>query len=142
MPHSVMLGIIGANDITFSILQKIVDENIIPEKNIFIASKHQAKLDKATKLGVNSVSDNYSTLIKSEIIIIGTTKNNLQTVLAPISGMTRGKLIISTVIDADASFIQQRVAKGTHIITTDGIKVDKNDNIPGHLMEIFDDIFK
>lgn len=149
MPHSVKLGIIGANEITFSALEKITSENIIPSKNIYITSKHKEKLEKAAKYGVNICETDDSMLMRAEIIIIGTSKNNLQTVLAPICAMTRGKLIISLVNDVDVEYIVSRAAKGTHIIAANWeiidnkfvINAEKSSAVPKHLEEIFSDIF-
>lgn len=113
MAHSIHVGFLSVDDFMQQVIGAIVEKNIITAKNIYVSDKNAAHIAEYREQGMNVLPDDPAVLMKSEIVVIAAPKRDFGTVLAPISTLTRGKIVVVLSEGIDCNYVQERVAKGT-----------------------------
>lgn len=113
MAHSIHVGFLSVNDFVARIIDTVVENNIISEKNIYVSDTNAAHITEYRKHGLNVLPDDPAVLMKSEIVVIGAPKREFGTVLAPLCALTRGKIIIAMTDGIDCDYVLERVTHGT-----------------------------
>lgn len=150
MAHSIGLGIIGLDSTTDKILSSVLQNNVIPVANIHVVESDPHKLDKYESMGIHCEPDVSASTLRSEIMILSGNRQAINTTLSEICGVTRGKILVSTIEGRDCEYIQSRVAKGTNVVCVkqeeaDGETVSKlsfSKRFPNHMKSAINDIFK
>lgn len=151
MAHSIGLGMIGMNEKTERILAGVLEDHVVPAQNIRVVEANEEKRTKYRELGVQCEPDVSASTLRSEIIILSGERRDFPTMLSAICGVTRGKILISTVEGRDCEYIQSRVAKATSVVCVeqfqrdDGRLVSKltySQRFPNHMKSAVNDIFQ
>ncbi len=151
MTHSIGLGMIGMNEKADRILTGVLRNRVVPSSNIHIVESNKDKLLRYEEMGVHCEPDVSASTLRSEIMILSGERRELATTLASICGVTRGKILVSTVEGRDCNYIQSRVAKATNVVcaeqleTTDGTirnKLTFSSRFPNYMKSAINDIFE
>lgn len=117
MPHSIHVSFLSANAFSMEMIEKIIEKNIITAKNIHVSEKKQSWSEKCAEQHFLVHKDDVNALIKAEIAVITVPKREFMTVLAPITAITRGKIILAMSEGTDTKYVLDFVAKGTHVVS-------------------------
>lgn len=150
MPHSIGLGMIGMNELSDRLLEGILRDNVVAAKHIYIAEKDELRRVHYQGLGVNCMPDMSTSMLRSEIIIVSGDKQEFSTLLSSICGTTRGRVLVSTIPGRSCEYIQDRVAKATHVVCVKeredtGTYVNQltySKRFPNHMKSAIEDIFR
>lgn len=151
MPHSIGLGMIGKTKLSDRLLEGILRNNIVSGKNIHIAEKDAKLRDYYLGLGVDCTPDVSASMLRSEIMILSGEKQEFSTLLSSVCGTTRGRVLVSTIPGRSCEYIQDRVAKATHVVcvesedTEDGRHISHltySHRFPNHMKSAVEDIFR
>lgn len=118
MAHSVRVGFLSGTGRASEMVDAILDKSVISAKNIFVSDHDDARKAKYAGQGVTVLKDDAATLVKSEIAVLTADKKSFGTVLAPLSAVTRGKILIAMTEGVDVAAVQQWVAKGTLVVAS------------------------
>lgn len=151
MPHSIGLGMIGKSELSDRLLDGILQNNIVSGKNIHIAEKDAKLRDHYLGLGVDCTPDVSASMLRSEIMILSGEKKEFSTMLSSFCGTTRGRVLVSMIPGRDYEYIQERVAKATHVVCVES-REDKtgkhishltySPRFPNHMKSAVEDIFR
>lgn len=151
MAHSIGLGMIGMNELSDRLLVGIVRNNIVDVQHIYIAEKNETRRAQYQKLGISCMPDVSASMLRSEIMIVSGEKQEFSTLLSSICGTTRGRVLVSTIPGRSCEYIQDRVAKATHVVCVesedreDGTHVSHltySKRFPNHMKSAIEDIFR
>ena len=151
MPHSIALGMIGTDEISDRLLAGILGNNVVPATQIHIAEKNAARRENYTKHGIDCVPDLSASVLRSEILILTSERSEYPTLLSEICGTTRGRVLVSMVPRRDCKYVQDRVAKATHVVCVeskereDGTHISRltySERFPNHMKSAIEDIFR
>lgn len=151
MPHSIGLGFIGTNEIADRILDGILRNNVVSANHIHIAEQDPLRRERYLGLGIDCIPDGSASMLRSEIMIMSGEKQELSTLLSSICGTTRGRVLVSTIPGRSCEYIQDRVAKATHVVVVEG--EDREDGVhvsrltysvrfPNYMKSAVEDIFR
>lgn len=116
MPHSILVGFLSPTDFSAKMVQAVSEKNIITDKNMHIVDPYKVYAAQYEGHAYNLYAECTDALIKAEVAVIACPKGTLSTILAKISGITRGKIILAMSEGVDCAYVQQIVAKGTSIV--------------------------
>ncbi len=151
MPHSIGLGMIGMNELSDRILEGILKNNVVSAKHIYIAEKDELRREHYQGLGVNCIPDVSASMLRSEIMIMSGAKQEFSTLLSSICGTTRGRVLVSTIPGRSIEYIQDRVAKATHVACVESRDLEDGTHVshviysarfPNHMKSAVEDIFR
>lgn len=151
MPHSIGLGMIGRSELSDRLLDGILRNNIVSAKNIHIAEKDAIQREHYLGLGVDCTPDVSASMLRSEIMILSGEKQEFSTLLSSVCGTTRGRVLVSTIPGRSIEYVQDRVAKATHVVTVeqkqreDGTEVfhlTYSHRFPNHMKSAVEDSFR
>ncbi len=151
MPHSIGLGMIGMNELSERILDGILKNNVVIPKNIHIAEKDAVRREHYLSLGIDCAPDVSASMLRSEIMIVSSARQEFSTLLSSICGTTRGRVLVSTIPGRTCEYIQDRVAKATNVVCVesedreDGTHVScltYSKRFPNHMKSAVEDIFR
>lgn len=151
MPHSIGLGMIGRSELSDHLLKGILEKNIISPRQIHIAEKDEKLRQHYLGLGVDCTPDVSASMLRSEIMILSGEKQEFSTLLSSVCGTTRGRVLVSTIPGRSIEYIQDRVAKATHVVIVrrkekeDGTFVHQltySPRFPNHMKSAVEDIFR
>ena len=151
MPHSIGLGMIGTDSLSDRILDGILKNNVVAANQIHIAEKNNEQRDKYIARGIDCVPDLSASVLRSEVLILTSDRKEYPTLLSEICGTTRGRVLVSMIPGRDCTYVQDRVAKATHVVCVeskereDGAHVSRlvySDRFPNHMKSAIEDIFR
>ena len=150
MPHSIGLGMIGKSELSDRLLEGILRNNVVSGKNIHIAEKDAKMRDHYLGLGVDCTPDVSASMLRSEIMILSGVKKEFSTMLSSFCGTTRGRVLVSMIPGRSCEYIQERVAKATHIVCVESREEDGrhvshltySSRFPNHMKSAVEDIFR
>lgn len=151
MAHSIGLGMIGMNELSDRILEGILRNNVVAAKHIYIAEKDEIRRAHYQGLGVNCMPDVSASMLRSEIMIVSGEKQEFSTLLSSICGTTRGRVLVSTIPGRSCQYIQDRVAKATHVVCIESEDRENGTHVshltyssrfPNHMKSAIEDIFR
>lgn len=117
MAHKIRVAFLGEGDLLPFAVTSVLDKNIIPPENIFLSVKDKAVHEAVAHRGVVFCSDDMNTVIKGEVVVVcAPKKSELSATLAPISGLTRGRIVIAICPKVDCAYVEERVSGGTTIL--------------------------
>ncbi len=117
MAHKIRVAFLGEGEMLPDAVVAVLDKNIIPPENIFLSEKDKEVHEAVADRGVVFCSDDMNTVIKGEVVVVCAPKKlELSAALAPISGCTRGRIVISICPGADCAFVLERVSRGTTVL--------------------------
>ena len=117
MAHKIRVAFLGEGDLLPAAVIAVLDRNIIPPENIFLSEKDKKVHEVVADRGVVFCSDDMNTVVKGEVVVVCASKKiELSSALAPISGCTGGRIVISLCPGADCAYVQERVARGTTVL--------------------------
>lgn len=149
MPHSILVGFLSPTEFSARMIEAITEKKVITEKNMHIVDPHRTYESLYEGHAYNLYAECTDALIQSEIAVIATTKGTLSTILAKVSGVTRGKTILTMCEDVDCAYVQSLVAKGTLIVSApptknkDGVwetKIEYSSGFPQYMKAACEDI--
>ena len=115
--HKIRVAFLGEGDLLPAAVTSVLDKNIIPPENIFLSEKDKKVHEAVADRGVVFCSDDMNTVVKGEVVVVCAPKKiELSSALAPISGCTRGRIVISMCPGADCAYVLDRVARGTTVL--------------------------
>ncbi|HIV67760.1 MAG TPA: hypothetical protein IAA32_02720 [Candidatus Butyricicoccus stercorigallinarum] len=151
MPHSIGLGMIGMTEFSGRILDGILQHNIVTPKHIHIVEKDEARREHYLSLGIDCTPDVSASMLRSEIMIVSSARQEFSTLLSSICGTTRGRVLVSTIPGRSCEYIQERVAKATNVVCVeseqreDGTHLSRltySKRFPNHMKSAVEDIFR
>ena len=151
MPHSIGLGMIGRSDFSERLLTGILRNNVVSAKNIHIAEKNDVQREHYLGLGVDCTPDVSASMLRSEIMILSGEKQEFSTLLSSVCGTTRGRVLVSTIPGRSIEYVQDRVAKATHVVTVEQRQTEDGKELyhltyshrfPNHMKSAVEDIFR
>lgn len=150
MPHSIGLGMIVMDETADELLAGVLRERVVNPSDIHIAEADPLKREHYQGLGVDCQKDVSASMLRSEIILLSGDRREFSTLLSSICGTTRGRVVVSLVEGRDISYIQQRVAKATHVVSVKRLEqggsihyqLTYSKHFPGHMKSAVEDIFK
>lgn len=117
MAHKIRVAFLGEGELLPAAVIAVLDKNIIPPENIFLSEKDKRVHEAVADRGVVFCSDDMNTVIKGEVVVICAPKKiELGSALSPISGCTRGRIVISICPGADCAYVLERVTRGTTVL--------------------------
>lgn len=117
MAHKIRVAFLGEGDLLPLAVTSVLDKNIIPPENIFLSEKDKKVHDAVADRGVVFCTDDMNTVIKGEVVVVCAPKKiELSAALAPISGCTRGRIVISICPGVDCAYVLESVARGTTVL--------------------------
>lgn len=150
MAHSIHVGFLSVNETIAQIVTAVIQNQIISEKNIYIAEDRLEQTPGYKSCDINVLSDDPSVLMKSEIAVIAAPKRDVGTVLATVCALTRGKiLIVISQQEVDCAYVQERVARGTLVVSVsishaqDGTRlcdIAYSDGFPEYMKDVCEEI--
>lgn len=117
MAHKILVSFLGEGDLLPKIVNAVLKSNIIPPENIFLCDKDTAVKQTVSNKDVVFCPDDMDIVVKGEIIVaLARKKGELASVLSPISGCTRGRIIIAICEDITCDYVLERVSGGTTVM--------------------------
>lgn len=115
MPHKITAAFIGEGELLPAVVRAVLAENVV--ENIVLAESDAVCKESFANADVSFCTDEVNAVVKSEFVVAcASKKRELGTVLAPIAGCTRGRILIALCPGVDVAYITERVAKGTEIL--------------------------
>lgn len=151
MAHSIGLGFINLDEKAERVLAGVLENKVIPTANIRIVEADESKREKCTALGIHCEPDLPASTLRSEIVVLSGERRSFPTLLSSICGVTRGKILISLIENRGIEYIQERVAKATHVVVVeqetkeDGTLVSRltySNRFPNHMKSVIVDTFQ
>ncbi len=138
MAHKIRVAFLGEGELLSAAVVAVLDKNILPPENIFLSEKDKAVHEAVADRGVVFCSDDMNTVVKGEVVVVcAPKKSELSAALSPISGCTRGRIVIAMCPGADCAYVADRVSRGTTILaaqpeqTEDGVMMADLEFAPG-----------
>ncbi|MGM9612985.1 MAG: hypothetical protein ACI3XZ_05715 [Butyricicoccus sp.] len=117
MAHKIRVAFLGEGELLPAAVVAVLDKNILPPENIFLSEKDKAVHEAVADRGVVFCSDDMNTVVKGEVVVVcAPKKSELSAALSPISGCTRGRIVIAMCPGADCAYVADRVSRGTTIL--------------------------
>lgn len=136
--HKIRVAFLGEGEMLPAAVVAVLDKNILPPENIFLSEKDKAVHEAVAGSGVVFCPDDMNTVVKGEIVVVcAPKKSELSAALSPISGCTRGRIVIAMCPGADCAYVADRVSRGTTILAAqpemseDGILTAELEYAPG-----------
>lgn len=124
MPHSIRVGLIGLTDLGEKMFRGIMERNLIARNCMFVADTSEEKLAICSGYGISGYTDMTAPMTRGEVIFLNCIRRDFSSMLSSICGMTRGKVLVSTVEDRDCEYILDRVAKATQVVCAKLVEED------------------
>lgn len=103
-------GFIGAGKMAEALLAGLLARRICRTDEILVSDVAIGRLDvMRTQYGVQALQDNAETVRRSEAVVLAVKPQELEHVLAGVSAMTAGKLVISIAAGKRLSFFEERL---------------------------------
>lgn len=118
MPQNVLVSVLGEGEFLPLMVRAILEKEVIPTRNLFLSAKNQAACQAAEGYDVRICEDEYSAMIKSEIVLVVASKREMPTQLAMISSSSQKRVVVS-VCDSekvDLAYLSERIAAATELI--------------------------
>ena len=113
--HKIKAAFIGEGGLLETMIGAVLERELLPPENILLSQDCEEEKAFEGK-GVTYFSDTMNAVVKAEIVVVcASKKRELGTALAPITGCTRGRILIALCPDVDVAYIAERVVKGTAI---------------------------
>lgn len=150
MPHSIGLGMIGKSEFSDRLLEGILKNNVVSARNIHIAEQDEKLREHYIGLGVDCTPDVSASMLRSEIMILSGAKQEFSTMLSSLCGTTRGRVLVSMIPGRNYEYIQERVAKATHVVCVESHEengkhishLTYSPRFPNHMKSAVEDIFR
>ena len=117
MAHKIRVSFLGEGEILPAIVDAVLNNCVIPPENIFLSDKDTAVKEQNLKQNVVFCPDDMDVVVKGEIVVVTAPKKlELASALAPISGCTRGRIVIAICPDITCDYVLERVSGGTTVL--------------------------
>lgn len=117
MAHKIRVAFVGKGELLPAVVTSVLEKNVLPAENIFLSVKDKEVHDAVADKGVVFCPDEMNTVVKGEVVVICAPKREFGTVLSPICGCTRGRIVIAMSEGIDCAFVLERVARGTNVLS-------------------------
>lgn len=127
MAHKIRVSFLGEGNILPNIVSAVLKKSVIPPENVILSSKDTQVKEKISQADVVFCPDDMDVVVKGEIVVtVAPQKNELASILAPINGCTRGRIIIAICEDITCDYVLERVAGGTTVLAVKPISNNEN----------------
>ena len=117
MAQKIRVSFLGEGELLPAIVDSVLENCIIPPENIFLSDKDVAVKEKISEQNVVFCPDDMDVVVKGEIVVVvAPKKGELASTLAPISGCTRGRIVIAICPDITCDYVLERVSGGTTVL--------------------------
>ncbi len=117
MPHKIKAAFIGEGGLLPTIVQNVLDQEILPPENVLLSRKDFEDANQLADRGTKFYPDDMNAVVKADILVVcADKKQELGTALAPIMGCTRGRIVMAICKGIDTEYVAERVVKGTEIL--------------------------
>ncbi len=127
MSHSIHVGFLTPNEFSIQMALAVAEKKIVTAKNIHVSDPHKSYVDLCKEHSFNWYPQDADALIETEIAVIVQPKREFATELAFIYTMTRGKIILAMSPGIDCTYVQERVAARTAVVSAPPVQNERGE---------------
>lgn len=114
--NKIKVAFVGEGKMLHELIDAVLEKALIPPENVLLPRDCEEALPFEGR-GVTFFPDSMNAVVKAEFVVAcASKKRELGTALAPITGCTRGRIVIALCPGIDVAYVAERLVKGTEIL--------------------------
>jgi hypothetical protein len=117
MAHKIKVAVIGSGALFKKYVMALYNGQVLLPENLLLCERDKAALPELAESAVHFYPDASTAVVKSDLVIVCGSKQEMATALAPVCGCTGGRILLAVCTEpTEPGFILERVAVGTDVV--------------------------